>query len=153
MYKIEIGTIKEVLDNVPLLAKHWDEVARDKELCVLLPDYQKYAALEKLGHLLTLVARVNGILVGYSVTIIDSHLHYADVIVGTNDVLFVHPDYRSSPLGLRLIKRTEEECEALGVNSYSWRAKEGTPLHRIFEAKRYYKHEINYTKRLGKGEK
>jgi len=45
--KIRRGSYKEALFNMPLLASHWDELVKRKDLFVVNGDYDRYEELEK----------------------------------------------------------------------------------------------------------
>lgn len=147
--KIEIGSyadFKACYDD--LLKPHWEESAKNKHLMVLNPDWNRYKFLEDTGGLLTLCAYVEDKMVGYSCNIITNHLHYSDLKTGYNDLIFIHKDYRNTPLGLRLIRRTEEELKKLDVKIMIWHAKEGTSLDKILPRMKCKVQEIMYSKEL-----
>lgn len=145
--RIELGDWSDVTD-LPILEEHWDEVAKNKKLMVLNPDWAKYKLLADAGMLFCLVAYADNEIVGYSFNMLDTHLHYADLVYCNNDVLFVKKEYRSSTLGLRLIKETELEAKRRGAELMLWHAKEHTSLARIFELKKYKVQDIIYSKEL-----
>lgn len=148
--KIEIGEVDENLLNQlsDMFIEHWDEVAKNKHLMVLKPDVNKYLQLQKAGNLLTLIAYVDNKIVGYSCNIRSPHLHYADLICMYNDVLFIDKNYRATPLGLRLIKRTEEEAKNMGAQLMLWHAKQGSALDKILPRLKCKVQEIMYSKEL-----
>lgn len=148
MYEIRIGSIDEVIESEDLQRAHWFEVAKNKELMVLNPDVDSLRLLEQKGNLVTLIAMNDGYIVGYSCSILHNHLHYRQLKMAQNDLLFIHPNYRNSPLGLRLMKETERVCKQFGVDIYCWRAKEDTSLYKILDKKGYARHEVVFTKRL-----
>lgn len=131
-----------------LIDEHWHESARNKHLMVLKPDVARYASLEALGCLLSLVAYVDDEVVGYSVNVIGPHLHYSDLICAHNDVLFVAKSHRESPLGLRLVRDTERACKARGAHLMLWHAKENTTLAKILPRMGCKTQEIIYSKEL-----
>jgi GNAT superfamily N-acetyltransferase len=132
----------------PLLAEHWDEVAKNKQVMVLKPDHDGYRQMERVGRMLILGAYRDGKMVGYSFNFIGPHLHYADLIVCNNDVLFVHRDHRNSPIGLQLIRRTEKAAKARGARLMLWHAKQGTSLDKIMPRMNYGVQDIIYSKEI-----
>lgn len=126
-------TIADKIDQATALAEeHWHEVARNKQLMVINLDRDRYQAMEDSGMLLSLVAYDDeDQIIGYSINVVTPHLHYKDVIVAYNDLLFVGKDYRKSSLGLRLIRETKQLAKKRGVHVVAWHAKEGTPLAKI----------------------
>jgi hypothetical protein len=95
----------------PLLRAHWDEVAKLRHLMVLDPNWELYEAVEERGNLLAMAAHDDdGRMMGYSVSFLQYHAHYAGLRYAQNDVLFVAPEARDTRLGLRLIQATEAEA-------------------------------------------
>lgn len=131
-----------------LLEMHSQELNLDKELQVLNPDWEMYRLATDLGKMFTLEARVNGVLVGYSANVLQNHPHYKDLRVSSNDVLFLHPDYRGSSVGGRLLLATERTAKEHGAQAHSWHAKPGTALDAILSNSGYRVQDIIYTKRL-----
>lgn len=129
--KIEEGSYRDALFNTTLLDEHWEELVSKKHLFKVNGDYARYELLENNGSLLTLIARANNEVVGYSVNILSKHLHYKDVLVCYNDLLFVCKEKRNSPLGIKLIKQTEEAAKARMAKVMLWHAKENTALAKI----------------------
>jgi len=91
-------------DIIPLLEKHWEEVALNKEKIKLNPDWDAYANLEDAGILKIFTARDDRKLVGYFVVFVKSHIHYKDHLFCYNDVIFVDEEYRKGFTSTRLIK-------------------------------------------------
>lgn len=142
-------TIADKIEHVPgLLEAHWRESARNKHVMVLKPDVARYQTLEAAGALLSLVAYVDEAIVGYSVNIVSPHLHYADLLCAHNDVLFVAAEYRTTPLGLKLIRETERAACARGAHLMLWHAKQDTALSSILPKMGCKVQEIIYTKEL-----
>lgn len=148
MDTIELSDIHQLRPEVgELLKDHWKEVARNKSLMVLDPDWEKYQALDDSGVLLTLAARRQGRLVGYSVTIIGQHLHYRGLTVATNDVIYLSPGARSMT-GFRLVSETEQHAAIRGAELFSWHAKPGTALDRLLKKRQYGVQDIIYSRQL-----
>lgn len=148
-YKIVEGTFADKIESMyGLFEQHWDEVAKNKEVMVLKGNTEQYHKMEEGGNLFTLFAYHGDDLVGYSVNIVTRHLHYADLVYGMNDILFVTPEHRNSPIGLRLIRHTERLARDRGVKLFHWHAKQGTSLAKILPVLRYDVHEIVFSKVL-----
>jgi GNAT superfamily N-acetyltransferase len=143
---------EDFVEKVPMLQDmfkdHWDELAKNKQLMVLKPFMEAYENMEAAGKLLSIFVYDDSEIVGYSINIITPHLHYADVIMGANDIFFLSKDYRKGTLGLRLIKKTEEEMTLRGVNLVMWHAKENSEFSKILALKKYNVQEIMYSKVL-----
>lgn len=119
------GVIRELMEE------HYDEVVTLKGLMKLNPRWDAYESLDDGGKLLSIIATADGKPAGYSLNIIDQHLHYADLMVAQNDVLFVAQRYRNSSLGLKIMSRTKELARKSGAELMLWHAKPGTPLNAI----------------------
>ncbi len=103
-------------DAIPLLEKHWEEIALNKEKIKLNPDWKAYADLEDADILKIFTAREDGKkLVGYFVVFVKSHIHYKDHLFAYNDILFVDEDYRKGFTSVRLMKFAEKCLKVDGV--------------------------------------
>lgn len=131
-----------------LLVDHWEEIAKNKALMVLKPDRAAYQSMQDKGVLITLFAYKGEEIVGYSVNIITKHLHYSDVIMTMNDVLYLDKGERNGRLGLGLIRETERICKEHGSHIHMWHAKDNSPLARILAARRYKVQDIVFSKEL-----
>lgn len=131
-----------------LLQAHWEEVALNKGLMVLAPDWGRYRALEDAGILLALAAFLDGAMVGYAVTLVVDHLHYRALRYGQNDVLFVAKDHRASKVGLGLIRETERLVREAGGRMVTWHAKEGTPLEALLPRLGYGVQDVVFSREL-----
>jgi predicted GNAT superfamily acetyltransferase len=132
MTEIRLSNVDEMLANASeLFSEHWEEIALNKQVMVLKPDEQKYRAAEDNGMLLILAAFEGEKVVGYSVNIVTNHLHYADLITCSNDLLFVTEGKRNGRLGLQLIRATEKMAKERGARLMLWHAKQGTPLEKM----------------------
>lgn len=109
-----LDTCKE--DSKSLIEEHWKEIALNKDVIKLNPDWEAYKALEASGSLSIFTARDNGILVGYFVVITRDHIHYKDHRFASNDILYLSPEYRRGRIGLNLIKFAEECIKQDGIS-------------------------------------
>lgn len=117
-----------------LLFEHWHEVAKNKALMVLAPDWERYKAIEDAGKLFTLYAFDGPELIGYSCNIIDNHMHYKGLTIASNDVLFIHPAARGTT-GLKLMAATEARAKKLGAQLMLWHAKQDSSLAKVLDHK------------------
>lgn len=132
----------------PLLERHWEEVALFKDLTVLKPDLQRYKDLEEKGRLFCIVAQIGGETIGYSANFLVSHLHYADLILCQNDVLYLVPERRQSRIGLSLINATISVAQGMGAKLMLWHAKYDTALDQLLERMDYEILDIVRAKRI-----
>lgn len=131
-----------------LFEAHWDEIALNKHLMVFKPDTERYHAMEQAGVLFALAAHIDGELIGYSVSFVTRHLHYADLLFAQNDVLFLDKRYRASGAGLALIRATEEEAKARGARMIIWHAKQGTALEAVLPRIGYGVQDVMFSKEI-----
>lgn len=132
-----------------LIQLHWKEIANWKGEVPLEPRWEEIHALERDGRIVLLTLRENGELIGYSMFVLNIHLHYRSLTVATNDVLFVRPDKRKSRLGLRLIKESEKYVKEIGANKITWHMKPFKSFGDILEKLGYTHEELIYGKYLG----
>jgi GNAT superfamily N-acetyltransferase len=141
-YKIQVELLEEASKGChDLLTKHWMEIAHYKDEVSLNPRWAEFYALEKVNKLVILTLRQEETLIGYSMFVLNNHLHY-DILVAFNDILYVHPDKRKSKFGLQLISESEKYLKSIGVRKVQWHVKP----HMDFSAvllRREYVHEEN----------
>lgn len=115
-----------------LLQAHREELATHKDLMVLKPDVARYKNLEEMGFLFTLALLDDqDKIVGYSVNILVRNLHYVDLVMANNDILFIRKDLRKGTHGLRLIRATEESARAYGAKFMTFHGKQNTPFSEL----------------------
>lgn len=131
-----------------LLDEHWRELAKNKRLMVLKPDVARYQTLEDQGHLITLFAYDGDAVVGYSASFISNHMHYTDLRIVMNDVLFVAKSHRTGRTGMQLIRETERIAKERGAHMMMWHAKQHTDLEKILPRLGYGVQEIMLSKEL-----
>jgi hypothetical protein len=130
--RFDLMTAEQFFDEAAaLLIEHREELATDKSLMVLKPDVERYYGIEALGWLMVIGAYRGSKLIGYSVNIVSNNLHYADLIQGQNDVLFLTKDERKGSAGLRLIRQTHKLMKMEGAKIMLWHAKPGTNLDKL----------------------
>ena len=148
---IDYGTIDLatfVKDSAGLLPKHYEESAKHKDVMVLDPDIAKYEGLEQQGNLSIIAAYKEGKMIGYSINFITNNMHYKNLMMGHNDILFVDTEHRNSKVGLKLISLSEKICKEEGCEVYLLHAKEDSPLHRLCPRLGYGVQDIIFSKRL-----
>lgn len=149
MDEIKAITLGKIIDEGQSIFKeHYEEIATNKELMKLDPDYEVYASLDKNGKIFILGAFQDGQLVGYSLNIMYQHLHYSGLKICTNDILFIQKKHRKGGQGAELILKTEEEAKARGVKIMMWPVNKGSKLDSLMKLKNYKPHNIIYSKEL-----
>jgi GNAT superfamily N-acetyltransferase len=111
-------------DIMPLAQLHYDEITLHKHVMKLDPDWPRYEQLERDHKLLGFTARDDGNLIGYSTWFLDAHIHYAGALVASNDMIFLHKDYRNgTTIGRDLIDYSEKTLKEYGVDKAIWHVK------------------------------
>ncbi len=116
-----------------LLPLHWQEIARDKEIIQLKPDWDTYFALEACGVFHAVVARQEGEMIGYHISFVKPHLHYLDSLTAISDIYFLHPEHRKGRVGIQLFKEVEKSWKARGVQKAYTGCKVTKDMGPIFE--------------------
>ena len=149
MIDITLATVDEMLAQANVLfEEHYEEIARNKQIMKLKPDEETYRQMEEMHRIFILSARQDDVLIGYSVNFVFNHLHYADLKLAQNDLLYIKKEMRGSRAGLRLIKETETHATSLGCKLMLWHAKENTTLSAILPRLKYGVQDIIYSKEL-----
>jgi len=151
MHEFKELTVDQITSNpavVELFHSHWEEIALNKELMKLKPLLDKYYDIEANGMLLTIGAFADGELVGYSVNFLNQHLHYADLWVCMNDIVFIRNDLRKTGIGAGLIRVTEELAKQRGAQMMLWHVKENTALAALMPRIGYGVQDIVFSKGL-----
>lgn len=149
MTEIRLSNVSEMLANAgELFEEHWDEIALNKQVMVLKPDEARYRAMEQAGSLLILAAWEGEALVGYSVNFIINHLHYADLRLCSNDLLFITRSKRAGRLGLKMIRETEKCAAEKGAKLMLWHAKPDTALAVMMPRMGYGVQDIIFSKEI-----
>lgn len=118
----------------PLLEKHWDELTTVKDLMIPKPNMEQYKAHEAAGSLMVFFLMDGEKIVGYSVSFLYHPMHWADLLVCHNDLLFVDPEYRNTTWSARMIIKTEVEAKKRGAPLMFWHGKPGTPFAKLMDA-------------------
>tara|TARA_R110000737_G_scaffold4011_2_gene13235 strand:- start:6427 stop:6885 length:459 start_codon:yes stop_codon:yes gene_type:complete len=132
-----------------LIELHWEEIALNQDRVKLNPDWEAYEDLEAQGKLKVFTARENGILVGYFVVILGNNIHYKDHVFASNDIIYLHQDYRKGFAGIRLIKFAEKCLKEDGVSVLLINTKIHRPFDKVLERLKFKPIERVYSKYLG----
>lgn len=117
----------------PLLEQHYKEIALNKDIIKLNPDWRAYAQLDAINGLRIYTARKDGKLMGYFVVIVSRSLHYKDHLFANNDVIFLTKTARKGLTGMKLVKYAIESLKAEGVTKLHINTKMHQPFDPIME--------------------
>ena len=112
---------------------HWQEVGQDKSWPVdMYWDY--YDLLERANKIQITALFVDGLPVGYFVSIISTSMHYQTHTVAASDVFYIAPDFRQ--YAIRLFRAAEANAKSIGAE-------------KLYLSFKVYKDITPITKRLG----
>tara|TARA_B110000285_G_C14775993_1_gene446265 strand:- start:139 stop:609 length:471 start_codon:yes stop_codon:yes gene_type:complete len=144
-----INDVKPEIVN--LINLHWEEIALNKDVIKLNPDWKSYYNLEDNNKLKIFTARYDNVLIGYFIVIIHVNLHYKDHLFASNDILYLHPDYRKGFAGIKLIKYAEKCIKEDGVSVMTINVKEHKSFGLVLERLNFNPIETVYSKVLIRG--
>lgn len=152
--KVEVNYQQEFLSQVveeakPLLKEHWEEIALNQDNIKLNPDWEAYGSLEEKGKLKIFTARVDNRLIGYFVVIVGYNIHYKDHLFASNDVIYLHKDYRKGFTGIKLIKFAEGCLKEDGISVLTINTKVHQPFDGVLDRLGFGLIERVYSKYLG----
>jgi GNAT superfamily N-acetyltransferase len=147
---LAVEQFSQVIEEAkPLLFRHWEEIALDKERVPLDPDWQRYAQLEAMGALSVVTMRERGRLVGYSCMVVQPGLHYRSCLEARMDIFWLAPECRGRMGGVRLFRAVEKELQRRGVKRIYAGSKLHKDVSRLFEALGYTPIERWFSKWIG----
>jgi hypothetical protein len=106
----------------PLFARHWAEIALDRDVVPLDPDWDSYFDLDARGVLHILTARVvapaaHGAadLVGYVFNLVGGHQHYLSTRFAHTEMFWLDPAYRKGWEPVRMLRENMAGLAERGV--------------------------------------
>lgn len=132
-------------DGLPLLDKHYDEIAQFKDVQKLDPDWEVYYRVEQQGKLWVLTARAGTEMVGYIVMLLAKDMHYRTLLRATEDIHFILPEYRKGLLGYKLLSKMKQAMKEKGVHTITLRTKANADHGLLFERLGGVLHDKVYT--------
>lgn len=151
MHEFKILTVDQITSDpavVDLFHSHWSEIALNKDLMKLKPLLDKYYQLEDNGMLIIIGAYLDNELVGYSVNFLNPHIHYGDLWICANDIVFIREDLRKTGIGIALLQHTEQVAKERGAQMMCWHVKQNTALSALLPRMGYGVQDIVFSKGL-----
>jgi GNAT superfamily N-acetyltransferase len=100
---------------LPMFPEHWKELALNKNVIPLDPDFDKCYRADIEGTLRIMTARVpSGQLVGYIFLLVGPHPHYKSTKWAHVDMYWLDPVYRQGWTGVRLFKTLIRDAKEMG---------------------------------------
>lgn len=118
--------IPELKELTPL---HYKELAKFQDKQPLDPQWEVYLAREARGELIFTTIRVSGRLVGYMIAFFAPGLHYRQTMTVTQDIIWIHPEFRNKGWVIKLLDFSLAEYRRRGANLCYVGSKVGSPLH------------------------
>jgi GNAT superfamily N-acetyltransferase len=137
------------LEAEPLWARHWEEIALDKDAIKLKIDYRAYDQMDAMGMVHVVVARDAGQIIGYHLSFVRAHFHYADSLTAYTDVFWIAPECRKGRVGIALFQFVEKTLKARGVERMFSACKLHKDVGKLFERLGWKETERLFTKRIG----
>ena len=132
-------------DGLPLLDRHYEEIAQFKDVQKLDPDWEVYYRLEQQEKLWVLTARSGPDMVGYIVMLLTRDMHYRTLLRATEDIHFILPEYRKGLLGYKLLARMKQAMREKGVHTITLRSKANADHGLLFRRLGGVLHDLVYT--------
>lgn len=138
---------KEILE---LAKEHYEEIAWRKDVIPLNPDLERYAQLADKGFLKCFVIRnTEEKIIGYATYVISYHLHYRDILVATNDLVYVEKTKRGAMLGAKLLTFSEQCLKDMGAKMATLHIKTSLDWSVLALRLKYEHTEHNFFKWIG----
>ena len=124
MIEVRECLLADHIDDIDaLIAVNWEETGFDFPFML---DKERYKQFEAAGFLLVVAAFNEEEVVGYSLASVLPHPYNPAIICGNSDAMFLHPNYRNSTAGARLMFETERLAKERGANRMLWHARGDT---------------------------
>ena len=146
-YEVEKITDKNIAQVMPIFEAHREELQSFKDM-KLNPDWDAYKMMQDMDRLVWLIARDEGVIVGYAVYMLSYNLHYKDFLFAIEDIFYVVNDKRGSRIGINLVKKSEEILKDRGVDVITHHAKFTNKFAPFLERLGYNKTETMLAKRI-----
>jgi GNAT superfamily N-acetyltransferase len=149
--KFATETLEQVRGELqPLLESHWREIAHYQDI-PLDPDWEFYESMQDIGRLRFYTARDNGRLVGYCVFFVAPNRHYMSSLQASQDILFLHPEYRNAGNGRALVLYCDAQLREEGVQAVYQHVKSAHDFGPLLLNCGYELVDLIYAKRLDNG--
>lgn len=108
-------------EALPLVQKHYDEIAWNKDNIPLDVDEDLYSKLDSEGIAIFYTGRVYGEIKAYNVFLLRTNPHYKSTRFASNDVIYIDPEHRG--IGREFIDFCEADLRSLGTNIITYHVK------------------------------
>lgn len=137
-------------EALPMLKRHYDEIALNQDCVPFAPDVHRYHAAEIAGSLVIVTAREAGRLVGYASVIVGTRMHNVTTISAFIESVWLAPECRGTGAGTGLFDAVESAARARGAITAHCHSKIAQPALAFLLGKRGYEPvEVVHSKLLG----
>lgn len=146
---IQVDDIKNFDEAAWMFEDHWKETEIDQDEIPVRVWKEAYETMFENGCLHVVSVRSEGRVVGYHVSNVQPHIHHSTTIMGFTVAFYLHPDFRYSGTGIKLLRFVEKSLAERGVKKFYLTTKKEPDLGRLFEMLGYRRDEVTYSKLLG----
>jgi len=126
-----------IWDDLIINAKlHWEETEGYRHNQPFNPDKERFLHYAKLGFYHAYSARDDGELIA-NVTMYVSPSMHTQVLIATEDTMFVKPEYRGKRVYYKLFRFVEEEMQKMGAKEILLTSKVSNPAGGLLERMGY----------------
>lgn len=146
--QIKIESFESVhRELLPLMQCHHDEL--NGVLGVDLDiDFDHYIAIDRVGDLVTVVARDNGTPIAFLVGTIDEFTHHNGELFMVTDSFHVLHFYRNSGVCSKMYSTVEDYLKDKGVKFWMATTKADTTANQFLEKSGFKLHELTYMRQI-----
>ena len=112
------------------------------------PDYDKYVRGQELGYFVLITARDNGVLVGYTVFGVQTHIRYKSTVYAQEDLYYVCPEYRRQGIAKQLFVEVEKVLKTRKVEFIFATTKTYHNRSGLLEQSGYKQFELKFAKKI-----
>lgn len=138
--------IQEYLE--PLAVENFSDDPR-KDALALAVDWSVYDTLYKQGRLACVVAKDDGVYIGYIIVLLNNHHHCSKETVGVVDAIYLSPEYRGQGVADDIIATAEEILIDSGAVMMTIGLRNREMADATVGKLGYEPSEVIYSKRLG----
>jgi GNAT superfamily N-acetyltransferase len=143
-------SFEEVLmDFMRLLPEHMAEMNYfQKNGAKFDPDYGAYIRGQGRGNFMLITAKDQGVLVGYIVFVVQTHIRFKSTLYATEDLYYVVPEYRRQGIAKRLFEVAEAKLKEYNVDFIFATTKTYLDRSGLLEQAGYEQFEKKFAKKL-----
>ena len=132
--EFSVEAYSDAIEEIRLLyPAHWAELGHDRDILPLDVNYAGYDALAASGALLTVVARSEGLLVGYHLFILKAPITSQESRIAYGSLIYLKPRFRKGFNGVRFLKYAQTACKNAGARGIYVSSTTRRPLSRLLE--------------------